>query len=218
MTRATHRLTPCTGLAGQLEHKVRTMSTHRSVDHLYRDPVDLIWLHTAQTLGLTVVRSSEVFASWDGKGTLAIGTDDSLDEDDCLAQMILHELCHALIQGDEAHALPDWGLDNTDPTDATREHATLRLQAALLTPHGLRRILAVTTDWRADYDALPEDPLLGDDDATLLAQEGWRRATTGPWATPLQRALQATAHIATATAPFARGRSLWGLISTDKKP
>jgi len=185
------------------------MNTPRPVEHRYDDPLNLVWLETARKLGIEVTRSREVFASWDGEGTLTLGAEEDLDADDCLAQMILHELCHALVEGEGAHTRTDWGLDNTDARDATRELATLRLQAALLAPHGLRAVLAVTTDWRADYDDLPVDPLAGEGEAVSLARDGWRRATTGPWSRALSEALTATAVIARAAQPYASGGSLW---------
>ena len=85
----------------------------------------------------------------------------------------------------------------------------MRLQAALLSPLGLRRVLAVTTDWRARYDALPDDPLEGDEEAARLARHGFEQAMTGPWAEAIAEALQATAAIAEITAPFAKPGSLW---------
>ena len=48
-----------------------------------------------------------------------------------LAQLILHELCHALVEGPGALNRPDWGLDNESARDVEREHACLRLQARL---------------------------------------------------------------------------------------
>ncbi|MDP6945057.1 MAG: hypothetical protein QF464_12980 [Myxococcota bacterium] len=201
------------------------MKTPRSILRHYDDPLSLVWLRTAQRLGIRVTRSREVFASWDGAGTLTLGADEDLDPDDCLAQMILHELCHALIEGEEALARTDWGLENVDDRDATREMAAMRLQASLLAPHGLRRLLAVTTEWRGAYDALPDDPLAdraanetedGAEEATRLAREGWVVATTGPWSKPLAEALCATAAIARAAAPFASGESLWSETETDR--
>jgi hypothetical protein len=194
------------------------MKIPRSIAHRYDDPLSLVWLRTARQLGIEVARSREVFASWDGAGTLTLGADEDLDDDDCLAQMILHELCHALVEGEVSHEQTDWGLDNTDDRDATREFATLRLQAALLAPHGLRRMLAVTTDWRAAYDALPLDPLAGDDEATRLARAGWRRATDGPWAGPLRAALTATAALAETTRAFTTEGSLWALVDLPEPP
>ena len=97
----------------------------------YQDPVDLIWLQAATRLGITVVRSADAYASWDGKGTLTLSCEEHLDADDCLAQMILHELCHLLVSGEGARQQTDWGLDNTSPRDLVYEYATNRLQAAL---------------------------------------------------------------------------------------
>lgn len=188
------------------------MTSSRSIDYSYGDPLELIWRRTAAAMQITIRRSSEVYASWDGDGTLTLGDSEDLDADDCLAQMILHELCHALIEGQEALVKTDWGLANEDDRDAVRELAAMRLQAALLTPHGLRQFLAVTTDWRASYDALPEDPLEGEDEAAALARHGWERAHAGPWARPINDALTATAAIAQATTVFADPGSLWSTV------
>ncbi|NLY95693.1 MAG: YkgJ family cysteine cluster protein, partial [Myxococcales bacterium] len=68
----------------------------RTPRHAYVDPLDAIWLAVARAFGLRVERSDEVYASTDGEGTLTLGTRETLDPDDCLAQMIFHELCHAL--------------------------------------------------------------------------------------------------------------------------
>src|ERR1043166_3435986 len=95
----------------------------RDVTHRYRDPLDRIWLASAARLGLAVVRSSAAYASTDGRGTLHIGTPETLDPDDCLAQIVLHELCHALVQGDDSFAVADWGLDNETERDLEREWA-----------------------------------------------------------------------------------------------
>ncbi|MFT5681151.1 MAG: hypothetical protein ACI8RZ_002057 [Myxococcota bacterium] len=177
----------------------------------YIDPVDQIWLGCARRLGITVVRSDEVFASWDGVDTLTISTPEGFDPDDSLAQMILHELCHALVESPDGLTARDWGLENIDQRDLVREHACHRLQARLLTPHGLRALLGPTTEHRPYYDALPPDPLSdGDDPAIGPAREGYSRSTSGPWAQDIAAALKATAAIAAVVAPFADG-TLWAV-------
>ena len=167
----------------------------REPEHIYLDPLDAIWLTVAERVGFRVERSDEVYASTDGRGTMVIGTPDTLDHDDCLAQMILHELCHSLIEGAESLGVPDFGLDNESSTDAAREHACLRLQAWLTAKHGLRRVLAPTTDFRGYYDQLPEDPLDGDDPAAAAAREGAERGAERPWAPHLEDGLRATARV-----------------------
>ena len=184
-------------------------SSPRVVVYAYRDPLELIWCATAKELGIRVRRSREVYASWDGESTLSLGEDEDLDPDDSLAQMILHELCHALVEGEESHVEQDWGLSNVDERDAVREFAAMRLQAALTSPYGLRRFMAVTTDWRHLYDALPQDPLAGEEEAARLARMGFVRATEGPWSSALSRALEATAILARVTGRFADSASLW---------
>lgn len=185
--------------------------SERTVTHRYEDPLDRVWLTTAARIGLSVTRSPHVFASTDGRGTLALGTDDTLDADDCLAQMIFHELCHSLVEGPESFERPDWGLENEDDRDLVREHGCLRAQALLAGRYGLREVLAPTTDHRAFYDALPADPLAGDarDRSITLARAAVSRAERWPWAPHLLAALEATAAMAQAARPYAVAGSLW---------
>ena len=71
------------------------------------------------------------------------------------------------------------------------------MQAALADRHGLRALFAVTTDWRPYWDALPINPLAaGDDPAIELARAAYDRATRGPWAHALERALSRTRQLA----------------------
>jgi hypothetical protein len=171
----------------------------RVVTHRYEDPLDRIWLGCAERIGLCIARTPDAFATTDGRGTLLLATPEHLDRDDCLAQMILmilHELCHSLIEGPASLERADWGLDNETGRDDVREHACLRLQALLLRPRGLRRALGPTTDFRAFYDALPGDPLEGDDPSVVLARAAAVRVTARPWAPHLEEALDATAALA----------------------
>lgn len=170
----------------------------RRPGHRYLDPLDHIWLAAAARIGLRVERSAEVYAATDGAGLLHVGEPGDLDPDDCLAQMIFHELCHALVQGPHSFAQPDWGLDNETDRDVPREHACLRVQAALAGRHGLRTALAPTTDFRGFYDRLPADPLEGPagDPDVALAREALVRADQPPWAPHLAHALTDTAAIA----------------------
>lgn len=143
---------------------------------LYEDPLDRIWLCAAQALGLQIQRGTHAYASTDGHGTLTLAPDEDLDPDDCLAQMILHEICHWLTQGEDSVGREDWGLVNDDRVaqhadDQVREHGCLMLQAAVLRPYGLRRLLAPTTDFRVYYDALPQDPLALPADLADLGDE-----------------------------------------------
>ncbi len=192
----------------------------RVVCRRYVDPLDAIWLRAAAEVGLRVVRAPDAFASTDGAGTLVLGTPETLDADDCLAQMIFHELCHALVQGPASFSVPDWGLDNETERDVAREHACLRAQAALLSPLGLRVALAPTTDFRAFYDALGEDPLapvdLGDC-SVELARQALARVDTPPWAPHLRRALDATAKVVAAVRE-AGGDTLEGALEGALPP
>lgn len=190
------------------------MNPEREITKIYEDPLDLIWTQTAKRLGMNVVRSHEVFAAWDGQETLTIGSQEDLDADDSLAQMIFHEICHALIQGEAARKQENWGLNNTDGRDDVREHACIRLQAALAGAYGLKEFFAITTDWRWYQDALPENPLGGQDDPALpLAQQAYQLATTGPWSEALAGALEATRSIVNTASQFANSDSLFRTIT-----
>ena len=175
----------------------------RKPQHTYLDPLDAIWLTVANRIGFRVERSPEVFASTDGKGVMTIGAPSTLDPDDCLAQMILHELCHSLIEGEGSLGVPDFGLDNDSERDVVRERACLRLQAWLTGKYGLRGALAPTTDFRTYYDELPEDPFADEGDpATEAAKLGAARSEKAPWAPHLREGLEATAKILDVVSQF----------------
>ena len=184
----------------------------RPIVHRYEDPVDLIWLRAAADLGLKIHRSPDAFAAYDGKGTLTIADADDFDADDCLAQMIFHEICHWLVAGINGNKLDDWGLSNVDDSDLVYEYACHRVQAALSAPYGLREFMSVTTDWRPYWDALPVDPLQdGDDPAIAIAQEAFYLARSKPFEPVLTRSLSATAAIADAVRGASGSSSLWSL-------
>ena len=184
----------------------------RTITSNYQDPADLVWLEAAAQLGISVERSAKAYASWDGKGTLTLASEEHLDPDDCLAQMIFHEICHLLVSGETAFALVDWGLDNTSPKDLVYENATNRLQAALSGAYGLRRFMRVTTMWRSYYDALPPDPMTpAADPAVVLASAGLEAARKSPYRQVLHEALSATAVIADSIGSLAPESSLWSL-------
>ncbi|MEL7497105.1 MAG: YkgJ family cysteine cluster protein [Planctomycetota bacterium] len=186
--------------------------TARPILHRYEDPVDLIWLRAAAELGLTIERSPDAFAAYDGLGKLTIADDADLDPDDSLAQMIFHEICHWLVAGKRGNELADWGLENIDDQDLVLEYATHRVQAALAQPYGLRDFMAVTTDWRPYWNQLPMDPLRdGDDTAIPIAQNAFRLAQRPPFEPVLTRSLSATAAIADAIRPFTDASSIWSI-------
>jgi Fe-S-cluster containining protein len=169
----------------------------RQVTHRYVDPLSEIWLATAARLGLRVRRVADAYASTDGAGEMAIATDEALDADDSLAQMIFHEICHSLVEGREAFGKPDWGIDNTGDAHEWREHACLRAQWVLAGRYGLRAVLAPTTDFRAIWDGF-DGGLLADraDLSVQAAIVAIGRAGEEPWAPALDEALEATARMA----------------------
>lgn len=180
----------------------------RVVTRTYQDPLDLVWTEVARRVGFRVVRSDACYASIDPAGLMILGTPDTLDADDCLAQMVFHELCHSLVQGPEGLREVDWGLCNETHRDVPREHATLRLQAVLAAEYGLRAALAPTTDFRAFYDALPADPMDGPEEEVALARAALSRADAAPWGPHLRMGLDATRRIGDAVAPFTDATAL----------
>lgn len=186
----------------------------------YCDPVDLIWTGAARRMGWVLHFTPEVYASWDGDHTLSVSTPEHYDPDDSLAQLVLHEVCHALVEWPEGYSQIDWGLGqwegghseggHADGSNIVREHACHRLQAALLDEWGLRHLFAPTTDHRPYYDALPEDPLSPPDEpAVRLARQALAALPDTPMFAPLHDALRATAAIAQAVAPFAEEPHVW---------
>ena len=74
--------------------------------------------------------------------------------------------------------------------------------------HGLRAVLAPTTDFRAFYDALPSDALQGDPAEVELARAALARTDMAPWGPHLRAGLVATRQIVNAVAPFADATAL----------
>ncbi|MFN7145027.1 MAG: hypothetical protein ACK4YP_14720 [Myxococcota bacterium] len=179
----------------------------RPVQARYRDPLDLVWLATARRLGLHVRRNPAIFSATDGTGLLELGPFETLDADDTTAQMILHELCHWITNGLETFHERDWGFALDAELD-WREHACLRLQAGLTGRYGLRHMLAPTSQFRAYYDAIPEDvlaPVEGwpyEAEVVALAKVALERAAGEPWGGPMAEAFVATARMKEALAPF----------------
>jgi Fe-S-cluster containining protein len=167
--------------------------------HYYQDPLDAVWIAAAAKMGVNILRSRDTYASWDGQRNLTLSDPAGMDTDDCLAQMILHELCHSLVQGSQSFGWIDWGLDNEGARDTALEHACLRLQAALLTPLGLRKTLAPTTDFRTFYDDLPEDPFEerspDERESIVRARAAYARRNRRPWRGHLQQALETSAEV-----------------------
>src|SRR3569623_129020 len=126
---------------------------------LATDAITSLWMSVAAEAGWQVIRTTDAYASSDGAGRISIGVDEVLDADDAPAQLIFHELCHALTQGPSSWSLPDWGLSNADPRAVVAEHACLCVHVLLSSPFGLRAAMAPTTEYRAYHAALKEDDL-----------------------------------------------------------
>ncbi len=119
-----------------------------------RPDIDAIWLACASRCGFAVRRGDSVYASTSGR-VITLGTPETLDADDCVAVLVLHELCHGLVEGPERWGLDDFGLDNTTDGDQDREYAALRLQAHFADRVALRAFFFPTTEWRSYYEQLP---------------------------------------------------------------
>jgi hypothetical protein len=164
-----------------------------------------VWVAAARRIGLRVVRTPDAYAASDGRGTLSIGDDATLDPDDSLAQMIFHELCHSLVEGEDSFRAPDWGMAPTEyggSSEDWREHACLRVQWVLTGRYGLRALFAPTTEFRTTFwDQLSGDVLTDRTDrSTQAAIAALRRVDHPPWAPALTEALAATSRIATEAA------------------
>ncbi len=165
----------------------------RKTSPLRTAAIETIWATAVREMGWTLARTPEVYATNDGQGRISIGTDAILDEDDALAQLVFHELCHGLVQGPASWSRPDWGLSNTDDRDVVFEHACLCVQVALATPYGLRGAMAPTTEYRAYHDALPADPLASPASAAATrARTALALADNAPLLAILRRALAQT--------------------------
>jgi len=176
---------------------------------LDKPEIESTWQWAAGTLGFTVVRTREAYATSDGRGRIAIGAHETLDDDDSYAQLVFHELCHAVVQGEENLGRPDWGLDNTSDDDLDDEHGCLRVQAHLAQRFGLRPLLAPTTVVRDYYLKLPGDALAGDDAGAGIARQAVATALFRRWLPTLEEALARTAALASRPAPASgtdRGR------------
>ena len=164
--------------------------------------IDEIWRRAAARVGFEIARTNDAYATSDGRGGIAIGATETLDDDDAFAQLVFHELCHAITQGEGALQQAGLGPRQRSRARALREHACLRLQAWLSDRFGLRAAMAPTTPYRDYYAALPDDPLLpllplqgGHDDGDAVARAAAARVRfeASAWRAPIEEALAATA-------------------------
>ena len=184
------------------------MDAPRPIRSRYLDPLTLVWLATARRLGLHVRRNTSIYSATDGTGLLELGPLDTLDPDDTTAQMIFHEICHWITNGRDTFHARDWGFDLDAERFDLREHACQRLQAHLADRHGLRGILAPTSQFRIYFDAIPRDvlePIPGwpnEDEVVALARRVIARADEEPWRAPVAEALAATGRFRDLLRPF----------------
>jgi hypothetical protein len=180
---------------------------------LHSPSLDNLWRATAARLGFRVVRTDAAYASSDGASVIEIGSEDTLDENDALAQLVFHELCHAITEGEAGKGRPDWGLDNI-PEHVVREHACLRAQAEIAGRYGLRALMAPTTPYRAYYEALPDAPIAATSSdpsvAIAVAAVAWFDASS--WRAPIEAALAESAAFVSAAGGAADA------VSSDARP
>ncbi len=151
---------------------------------------DPLWVALLEQAGFRLARRSASYVWYDGRGEVAIAPDEELDADDTLAQIILHEMIHLLVQGEEARTEPDWGLDNLTDRDAYLEEAALLMQLRLLRQWGLEAVLVPTTDFRSYY--LAEAATEARADRLQAAAAGWARWLDWPQREAAEAALRAT--------------------------
>jgi hypothetical protein len=162
--------------------------------------LDTVWIECAHALDLPVARGGQAYVHFDG-ATLHVADGAHLDADDSLAQLILHEICHALVQGPGRRHLADWGLDNTGGPDTSadevRERAAVRLQAHLATAFGLRELFFPTTVVRPFYEGLSAHPLdePDGDGSVALARAAATRAGHAPYRGAISTALRRSAEL-----------------------
>ena len=180
----------------------------RPIASRYVDPCEMVWLSTAKRLGLHIRRSPLVFSATDGSGRLQLSTRDDLDADDCLAQMLLHEICHWCTNGADTYGERDWGFALDGPTDP-REHAALRLQAWLADRVNLRTMFGPTGVYRQYYNRIPADPTVPingsewERHVVAMAKTAIVRIQSAPWDPHVRHALEATAQLRGIVGPFA---------------
>jgi hypothetical protein len=177
------------------------------------EALDAVWIDAAARLGIAVARGGDGYVHWNGR-ELLIALDEELDDDDSIAQLVLHELCHWLVEGAHARVLADWGLDNTSDRDLAREHAAVRLQAHLLGAYGLRGVLFPTTSVRAFFIGLGDDAFApAGAESSRLARVAAGRAARPPFSTVLFSALAASAALVAAPR---HPQSGWPLAGGDR--
>lgn len=152
--------------------------------------LDEVWAGLLRAADFSLVRRSTSYVWYDGAGEIAIAPDEELDADDTLAQIILHELVHFLVQGEGSRHAPDWGLDNLSDRDAYLEEAALVMQLRLLTAWQLEQVLVPTTDFRSYY--LSEAGCESRADRLAAAEAGWSRWIAWPHRAVAEAALRAT--------------------------
>jgi len=172
---------------------IKVNKAPRARSPLSDETITSLWISVAAEVGWQVIRTTDAYASSDGAGRIFVGVDEVLDQDDAPAQLIFHELCHALTQGPASWCLADWGLSNMDTRDVVAEHACLCVHVLLTTPFGLRAALAPTTEYRAYHDALDAAALaVSEEEAAVRARGALALAGNATLRDSLVRGLAAT--------------------------
>jgi len=161
--------------------------------------MDDAWIDLVGGHGFRVRRSDQSYVWYDGEGTIWIAPDHDLDDDDFLGQILLHELCHWVVEGPASAQRPDWGLDNLTANDEPRERAALRVQSWLVDPFDLRDVFVATTTFRDDYLTMPAEPPSPRDDHGGVAWGAITRLRDTPLAHDIHHLLHQASRIVRAT-------------------
>ena len=125
-------------------------------------------------------------------------SDETLDADDAFAQLVFHELCHAITEGEGAVASPDWGLDNSAGASSCASTPVSGSARTWRSASGCGRRWRRPPNIARYYDALAArsagaDAGSGDRDRRSRRAFG---STLRPGARPIEEALAATAVLA----------------------
>ena len=88
--------------------QLAAMRYRLSAEHAKRlRTLDARWPKLLMQFGFNVVRHADGWVTYDGNGTIAVVPNDELDDDDTLAQILLHELMHHFVEGQTSYHRAD---------------------------------------------------------------------------------------------------------------